>query len=174
MCCTSVLYYNASVILTAYYHSKYKLTKLLKSLLLKWCRTNFRNARLQVACNSLKSVSLNKLIISATNLLVTSQSYKVKKNNLIINKSQCKTKITTNISYLRSSMVVEEWWFGHEMQPQDLGNLQSLRQQWNPFYARIFLRQMWGRLPSSLSWVEIGPCNRTIIPITLENQHLNG
>ena len=45
--------------------------------------------------------------------------------------------ISTNTSYQLSSTVVEGWWFGLVLQPQDWDTLQSLSWPWTPLYFSI-------------------------------------
>ena len=43
-----------------------------------------------------------------------------------------------NTSYQLSSTVVEGWWSGLVLQPQDLGTLQSLSPPWTPLDTKVF------------------------------------
>lgn len=60
-----------------------------------------------------------------------------------------KHNISTINSYQLSSTVVEGWWFGLIVHPQDLGTWQALSQPWTSLYTCILWSQMWGHLCNS-------------------------
>lgn len=48
---------------------------------------------------------------------------------------------STSAQILHTSMVVEEWWFGPVLKPQDLGMLQLLSHSWTLLFSQIGSRK---------------------------------